>query len=55
MKGKGEMRTYWLVGEDSERRLARIREEMISSSFASFGSSRKYKLHKLVIKCGGYG
>ncbi|KAJ9578502.1 hypothetical protein L9F63_005231, partial [Diploptera punctata] len=38
IKGKGEMRTYWLMGEDPERRLARIREEMITTSFASFSS-----------------
>ncbi|KAL3273772.1 hypothetical protein HHI36_015199 [Cryptolaemus montrouzieri] len=35
IKGKGEMRTYWLVGEDSAQRMARIREEIIESSFSS--------------------
>jgi hypothetical protein len=32
MQGKGEMRTYWLVGEDPARRLARIRGETNGSS-----------------------
>ncbi|XP_067005765.2 guanylate cyclase 32E [Anabrus simplex] len=31
IKGKGEMRTYWLVGEDPAWRLARIREQMMGS------------------------
>ncbi|XP_044272562.1 guanylate cyclase 32E [Tribolium madens] len=37
IKGKGEMRTYWLVGEDPAQRLARIREEIVGSSL--FNSS----------------
>lgn len=42
-KGKGDMRTYWLVGEDPAQRLARIREEMLGSSlFSSISSDRKY-------------
>ncbi|KAI4457102.1 guanylyl cyclase [Holotrichia oblita] len=42
IKGKGEMRTYWLGGEDPTQRLARIREEMLhgSSLFSSISSER---------------
>ncbi|KAB0794058.1 hypothetical protein PPYR_13678 [Photinus pyralis] len=41
IKGKGEMRTYWLIAEDSSQRLARIREEMLDSSlFSSISSER---------------
>ncbi|GJQ81773.1 hypothetical protein Trydic_g318 [Trypoxylus dichotomus] len=41
IKGKGEMRTYWLCGEDPTQRLARIREEMLGSSlFSSISSER---------------
>ncbi|KAK9883752.1 hypothetical protein WA026_001939 [Henosepilachna vigintioctopunctata] len=41
IKGKGEMRTFWLIGEDSAQRLARIREEIVGSSlFSSLDSER---------------
>ncbi|KAJ8956736.1 hypothetical protein NQ318_014092, partial [Aromia moschata] len=41
IKGKGEMETYWLVGEDPAQRLARIREEIVGSSlFSSLSSER---------------
>ncbi|KAJ8974726.1 hypothetical protein NQ317_000392 [Molorchus minor] len=40
-KGKGEMRTYWLVGEDPAQRLARIREEIVGSSLFSSVSSER--------------
>ncbi|XP_017785068.1 PREDICTED: guanylate cyclase 32E [Nicrophorus vespilloides] len=39
IKGKGEMQTFWLTGEDPVQRLARIRKEMLGSSmFSSVGS-----------------
>lgn len=42
------MRTYWLVGEDTGQRLARIREEMLGSSlFSSISSERKYLLKRI--------
>ncbi|CAH1399403.1 unnamed protein product [Nezara viridula] len=34
IKGKGEMLTYWLVGEDSERRMARL-QDVVQSSISS--------------------
>ncbi|XP_044758334.1 guanylate cyclase 32E-like isoform X2 [Coccinella septempunctata] len=41
IKGKGEMRTYWLVSEDPGKRLARIRDEIVGSSlFNSISSER---------------
>jgi hypothetical protein len=42
MQGKGEMRTYWLVGEDPARRLARIRGQTISSLVGTFSFDREY-------------
>ncbi|XP_023312805.1 guanylate cyclase 32E-like, partial [Anoplophora glabripennis] len=41
IKGKGEMHTYWLVGEDPGHRLARIREEIVGSSLFSSVSSER--------------
>ncbi|KAJ8923190.1 hypothetical protein NQ315_001744 [Exocentrus adspersus] len=41
IKGKGEMHTYWLVGEDPAHRLARIREEIVGSSLFSSVSSER--------------
>lgn len=35
------MRTYWLTGEDVSKRLARIREDCFSLSFASIDSDSK--------------
>ncbi|KAF5270552.1 hypothetical protein FQR65_LT05450 [Abscondita terminalis] len=41
IKGKGEMRTYWLISENPSQRLARIREELLDSSlFSSISSER---------------
>ncbi|CAG9827537.1 unnamed protein product [Diabrotica balteata] len=37
--GKGEMQTYWLVGDDPAQRLARIREEIVGSTLYSSISS----------------
>lgn len=49
-QGKGDMMTYWLVGEDPGKRLARIREEMLGSSlFSSISSDRKQKLRNAKI------
>lgn len=41
MQGKGEMRTYWLVGEDPARRLARLRGQTMSSSAGMFSFERE--------------
>nr|XP_022903996.1 guanylate cyclase 32E-like [Onthophagus taurus] len=39
IKGKGEMKTYWLTGEDPSQRLARIQSDLQGSSlFSSFSS-----------------
>jgi len=40
-QGKGEMRTYWLVGEDPARRLARLRGQTVSSSAGIFSFDRE--------------
>ncbi|CAG9824690.1 unnamed protein product, partial [Phaedon cochleariae] len=41
IKGKGEMRTYWLAGDDPAQRMARIREELVGSNlFNSISSER---------------
>nr|CAH7759578.1 unnamed protein product [Callosobruchus chinensis] len=41
IKGKGEMRTYWLISEDPAQRMARLREEIMGSSlFSSLSSER---------------
>ncbi|XP_050503369.1 guanylate cyclase 32E [Diabrotica virgifera virgifera] len=41
IKGKGEMQTYWLVGDDPAQRLARIREEIVGSTLYSSISSER--------------
>ncbi|XP_074039726.1 guanylyl cyclase at 32E [Leptinotarsa decemlineata] len=41
IKGKGDMQTYWLVGDDPVQRMARIREDIIGSNlFSSISSER---------------
>ncbi|XP_023312344.1 guanylate cyclase 32E [Anoplophora glabripennis] len=53
IKGKGEMHTYWLVGEDPGHRLARIREEIVGSSlFSSVSSERISKTPDLLRRTG---
>ncbi|XP_049826749.1 guanylate cyclase 32E isoform X1 [Aethina tumida] len=53
IKGKGEMHTYWLVGEDSAQRLARIREEIVGSTlFNSISSERLSKTPDLLRRPG---
>jgi hypothetical protein len=42
MKGKGEMWTYWLVGEDPACRLARIRGQDINSLAGNFTFDSEY-------------
>nr|CAD7400716.1 unnamed protein product [Timema poppensis] len=41
IKGKGEMRTYWLTGEDPNHRTARIRKKELSSPLTSIGSGKE--------------
>ncbi|CAG9824702.1 unnamed protein product [Phaedon cochleariae] len=38
-QGKGEMRTYWLAGDDPAQRMARIREELVGSNLFNSISS----------------
>ncbi|XP_066246519.1 guanylate cyclase 32E-like [Euwallacea similis] len=41
IKGKGEMYTYWLLGEDPSQRLIRLRRELVGSTlFSSISSER---------------
>jgi len=40
-QGKGEMWTYWLVGEDPARRFARLRGQTMSSSAGIFSFDRE--------------
>lgn len=42
MQGKGEMWTYWLVGEDPACRLARLRGQTINSLVGNFSSESEY-------------
>nr|CAD7433297.1 unnamed protein product [Timema monikensis] len=41
IKGKGEMRTYWLTGEDPTHRTARIRKKELSSPLTSISSGKE--------------
>ncbi|XP_045477844.1 guanylate cyclase 32E-like isoform X2 [Harmonia axyridis] len=41
IKGKGEMRTYWLISEDSSKTLARLRDEIVGSSLFNSSSSER--------------
>ncbi|CAH0563498.1 unnamed protein product [Brassicogethes aeneus] len=53
IKGKGEMYTYWLIGEDSAQRMARIREEIAGSTlFNSISSERLSKTPDLLRRPG---
>ncbi|KAL1498196.1 hypothetical protein ABEB36_009033 [Hypothenemus hampei] len=41
IKGKGEMYTYWLMGEDPAQRLTRLRRELVGSTlFSSISTER---------------
>ncbi|GLV44985.1 Guanylyl cyclase at 32E [Carabus blaptoides fortunei] len=56
IKGKGDMRTYWLIGEDPTQRLARIREQMLGSSlFSSLSSDRLSETPDLLRRPAGFG